>query len=70
MIKKYDTISDYTSDSTISTTESTVAFVADGTGTVVKGVNVTVEIPQKGDIAYLDKDRKLRFLLHDTVCLS
>lgn len=70
MIKKYDTISDYTSDSTISTTESTVAFVADGTGTVVKGVNVTVEIPQKGDIAYLDKDRKLRFLLHDTYVAS
>jgi len=66
MIKKYPNIADYNSASDRSTSESEVALVNDGTGIKIHGVNVQVTEPQKGDIAYLDAARELKYILHDT----
>lgn len=66
MLKEYENITDYTNAEGRSTSESEVALVNDGTGVKVHGVNVQVEIPQEGDIAYLDASRELKYILHDT----
>ena len=49
-----------------STTESTVALIRDGEGIKYNGVNVIVDIPEIGDILFLDANSERRFLKHDT----
>lgn len=66
MLKKYDNIADYNNAQDRSSSISEIALVEDGTGIKVHGVNVQVEHPQKGDIAYLDASRNLKYILHDT----
>ena len=49
-----------------STTESTVALIRDGEGIKYNGVNVIVDIPEVGDILFLDANNAKHFLKHDT----
>src|SRR5574344_983518 len=49
-----------------STAESTVALIKDGEGVKYNGVNVIVDIPEIGDILFLDANNSKHFLKHDT----
>ena len=49
-----------------STTESTVALIRDGEGIKYNGVNVIVDIPEVGDILFLNANNSKHYLKHDT----
>ena len=49
-----------------STAESTVALIKDGEGIKYNGVNVIVDIPEIGDILFLDANNAKHYLKHDT----
>ena len=51
---------------TKSTTESTVALIQDGKGIEHNDVNVIVDVPEVGDILFLDANNNRHFLKHDT----
>ena len=65
MILKFDNKAAYDA-ATKSTTESTVALIKDGNGIKYNGVNVIVDIPEIGDILFLDANNQKHFLKHDT----
>lgn len=64
-ILKFDNKAAYDA-ATKSTTESTVALIRDGEGIKYNGVNVIVDIPEIGDILFLDANNQRHFLKHDT----
>ena len=65
MILKFDSKAAYDA-ATKSTTESTVALIKDGEGIKYNGVNVIVDIPEIGDILFLDANNVKHYLKHDT----
>ena len=65
MILKFDNKAAYDA-ATKSTTESTVALIKDGNGIKYNEVNVIVDIPEIGDILFLDANNSKHFLKHNT----
>ena len=65
MILKFDNKAAYDAAAK-STTESTVSLIKDGESIVYDKVNVIVDVPEIGDILFLDANSERRFLKHDT----
>ena len=64
-ILKFDKKAAYDA-ATKSTTESTVALIKDGDGIIRNDVNVIVDIPEIGDILFIDANKKRHYIKHDT----
>ena len=65
MILKFDNKAAYDA-ATKSTTESTVSLIDDGESVLYDNVNVIVDVPEVGDILFLDANNERHFLKHDT----